>query len=160
MKTRNQRTRERLHPTTNPLPERLPPDESMEVESFLRKTGVVSKARREQVAAKDLLRLRPGTWLNDEIINYYGAMIQKRSDIAREAKENAGVKGKQVLNVHYFSSFFWSKLKSAGYEKGRLAKWTKSVRLIFGPVTRATANSVLTGRYLLQGCCPNSCKPQ
>lgn len=95
------------------------------------------KCSREQVSDTDLSRLRPSQWLNDEIINYYGAMIQKRSDLARGAKENAGVKGKQILNVHYFSSFFWSKLKSAGYEKGRLAKWTKSVRLIFESVTHA-----------------------
>jgi len=31
------------------------------------------------------------------------------------------------LDVHYFSSFFWSKLTKEGYEKGRLAKWTKKI---------------------------------
>ena len=128
MKTRNQRTRERLHPKTNPLPERLPPDESMEVESFLRKTGVVSKARREQVAAKDLLRLRPGTWLNDEIINFYGQLIINRSEEADATdSEDSDSSPKKPLKVHYFSTFFWPTLYDKGYEKGRIAKWTKYV---------------------------------
>lgn len=64
----------------------------------------------------------PCQWLNDEIINFYGAMILER---AQNNKEND-----KFLKVHYFSSFFWSKLKSAGYEKGRLAKWTKAVRVL------------------------------
>jgi sentrin-specific protease 1 len=46
-----------------------------------------------------------------------------------------GVNGVKILrknkplNVHYFSTFFWSKLKGEGYEKGRLAKWTKKFDL-------------------------------
>jgi len=69
------------------------------------------------------LQLDPSQWLNDEIINFYGAMILARSD---DCKENVaqGVNGKKLLNVHYFSTFFWTKLKE-GYDKSRLAKWTK-----------------------------------
>ena len=33
-----------------------------------------------------------------------------------------------ILNVHYFNSFFFEKLSQEGYEKARLAKWTKKVR--------------------------------
>ena len=132
MKTRNQRTHERLHSKTKPqaLPARLPPDELMEVESFLRKTGVVSKARREQVAAKDLLRLRPGTWLDDEIINFYGQLIINRSeeaDAAATDSEDSDSSPTKLLKVHYFSTFFWPTLYDKGYEKGRIAKWTKYV---------------------------------
>lgn len=47
---------------------------------------------------------------------------------AEASKENVGGRGR-ILNVHYFSTFFWSKLKTSGYEKGRLAKWTKAVRI-------------------------------
>jgi sentrin-specific protease 1 len=96
----------------------------------------VSKFAREQVTDEDLSRLRPCRWLNDEIINFYGAMILARSD---ECKENPGVNGvngvtsgkTKPLNIHYFSTFFWSKLKGEGYEKGRLAKWTKKVSHCF-----------------------------
>lgn len=94
-----------------------------EVKELMRRKGVISKAGREQVTDKDLSRLRPAQWLNDEIINFYGQLIMDRSVEAEAAKENK----KTVLDVHYFSTFFWTKLKS-GYEKGRLAKWTKKVR--------------------------------
>jgi sentrin-specific protease 1 len=91
----------------------------------LAEKGIVSRFAREQVTDKDLSRLRPRQWLNDEIVNFYGQLILSRSDACRE---NPGVNGagkNKPLNVHYFSTFFWSKLKGEGYEKGRLAKWTK-----------------------------------
>ncbi|THH26655.1 hypothetical protein EUX98_g7530 [Antrodiella citrinella] len=106
-----------------PFPTSLPPKDDAEVDKYLRQRGATWKCAREQVSDTDLTRLHPSQWLNDEIINFYGAMIMKR---ATENKENAGKKGKKLLNVHYFSSFFWSKLKTVGYEKGRLAKWTKA----------------------------------
>lgn len=92
--------------------------------------------------ASDLTRLRPGQWLNDEIINFYGALILDRAERARQDKENnnslaangvvngkghaKGLKGQKPLKIHYFTSFFWPKLM-AGYEKSRLHKWTKMV---------------------------------
>jgi len=99
----------------------------------LAKRGVVSKHAREQVTDKDLSRLRPNQWLNDEVINFYGSMILARSEESKENPVTNGVasgKGKgKPLNAHYFSTFFWSKLSAEGYEKGRLAKWTKKVDL-------------------------------
>lgn len=89
------------------------------------KRGIVSKHAREQVTDQDLNRLRPHQWLNDEIINFYGSMLLARSE---ESKENSVANGDapgQPLNAHYFNTFFWSKLKGEGYDKGRLAKWTK-----------------------------------
>lgn len=103
-----------------PYPTELPPDDDAEVDKFLRKRGMVWKCAREQVSDVDLSRLRPGQWLNDEIINFYGAMILARSEANKENPKS--------VKVHYFSSFFWSKLKTTGYEKGRLGKWTKTVR--------------------------------
>lgn len=50
-------------------------------------------------------------------------MIVERAAGAQASKEN---KPGKPLDVHYFSTFFWEKLQS-GYEKGRLAKWTKKV---------------------------------
>ncbi|GLB36383.1 putative cysteine proteinase [Lyophyllum shimeji] len=104
-------------------PTPLPLKDDTQVDVLLRKRGVVSKYAREQVNDTDLSRLLPGQWLNDEIINFYGALIIGRWE---ESKENPFKQGTTLLNVHYFSSFFWAKLKE-GYEKGRLAKWTKKV---------------------------------
>ncbi|KAJ7071228.1 cysteine proteinase [Mycena amicta] len=109
-----------------PLPTSLPPEDDAQVDSLLRKQGVISKYAKEQVTDQDILRLRPGKWLNDEIINFYGALVLGRSD---DCKENSwkGAKDQKPLNVHYFSTFFWSKLEKEGYDKGRLAKWTKKI---------------------------------
>jgi sentrin-specific protease 1 len=104
------------------LRDTLPPDEDAQVVKILRTRGVISKCAREQVSDQDIARLGPAQWLNDEIINFYGAMINARSD-DRQAK----VKHGQVLNAFYLSTFFWEKLVKDGYEKGRLAKWTKKV---------------------------------
>lgn len=55
-------------------------------------------------------------------------MILERSEAC---KENPGANGrKKPLNVHYFNTFFWSKLHGEGYERARLAKWTKKVQLL------------------------------
>ncbi|PBK77068.1 cysteine proteinase [Armillaria solidipes] len=110
-----------------PLPKALPDEDELKVKTFLKKSGVVSKYEREQVTGQDLQRLKPGQWLNDEIINFYGAMILGRSEASKENPAVNGAAKEKVtpLNVHYFSTFFWSKLDKDGYEKARLAKWTK-----------------------------------
>ncbi|KIK98321.1 hypothetical protein PAXRUDRAFT_803098 [Paxillus rubicundulus Ve08.2h10] len=115
---------QRLRPS---LPKSLPADLEKQVDAFLAKKGVISKVAREQVCDKDLSRLRPSQWLNDEIINFYGAMILSRSESCKENPGSNGVvhKRKQPLDAHYFNTFFWSKLQTEGYERARLAKWTK-----------------------------------
>lgn len=108
-----------------PLPKVLPPEIEDEVDAVLHKRGIISKIAREQVCDKDISRLRPCQWLNDEIINFYGAMILSRSEASRQKPPLNGIKKTKILDVHYFSSFFWSKLLSEGYERARLSKWTK-----------------------------------
>lgn len=109
------------------LPKTLPPELEHEVTDILNKRGVVSKIAREQVTDKDLARLRPSQWLNDEIINFYGAMILSRAERHKQKSQLNGMAHKKVLDVHYFSTFFWTKLREEGYERGRLAKWTKKL---------------------------------
>ncbi|KAG5648166.1 hypothetical protein DXG03_006121 [Asterophora parasitica] len=122
-------------------PAPLSPKDDAQVDVILKKRGVVSKYAREQVSDGDLSRLYPGQWLNDEVINFYGALILGRSD---DCKENPPKNGMVLLNVHYFSTFFWAKLKE-GYEKGRLAKWTKkfdifSKDIVLIPVNHSNAH--------------------
>jgi sentrin-specific protease 1 len=101
------------------------------VTRLLKQRGVISKVARLQVTDADLCRLKPGAWLNDEIINFYGQLILERSEAHpknKGVKNGARSEKSMVLNVHYFNSFFFEKLASEGYEKARLAKWTKKVR--------------------------------
>lgn len=116
---RDEAIEKRLRPK---LPKVLPPDADTQVHALLCKKGVISKVARESVNDRDLSRLLPGQWLNDEIINFYGAMILTRSESSRDPTAK-----RRMLDVHYFSTFFWPKLKNEGYEHGRLAKWTKKV---------------------------------
>lgn len=120
---------ERLRPKRKPLPASLPPADEAAVDALFRRSGVISKIAREQVSQEDIARLQPCQWLNDEVINFYGQLILTR---AEESKENPGAGGgagrKKPLNAHYFSTFFWSKLKGQGYQKARMSKWTKKVR--------------------------------
>jgi len=98
---------------------------------LLQKRGVVAKVASLQVTDSDLSRLRPGTWLNDEIINFYGQLILERSAAPpRNTSVKNGARSEKglILNVHYFNSFFFEKLVREGYQKARLAKWTKKVR--------------------------------
>ncbi|KAJ7042455.1 cysteine proteinase [Mycena alexandri] len=87
-----------------PLPTSLPPDAEAAVTTLLKKPGIIAKYAREQVVDQDIARLRPLKWLNDE-----------------------ASKQKKPLNIHYFSTFFWTKLEKEGYQKGRLGKWTKKI---------------------------------
>ncbi|KII93665.1 hypothetical protein PLICRDRAFT_49686 [Plicaturopsis crispa FD-325 SS-3] len=131
----NEEIERRLYGT--PFPTKLPDQDDAVVEELLRKRGVISRVAREQVTDKDIARLRPCQWLNDEIINFYGQMILTRSEDCKENPGSKSVNGTTApgnsrgkpLNVHYFSSFFWSKLKGEGYERSRLAKWTKKFDL-------------------------------
>ena len=110
----------RLHPTAIPLPDRLPDVIQAEVEDLLCKKGIVSKVAKEQVSDRDIARLKPFQWLNDELINFYGQLIMDRASEARKGSSQ------RFLDVHYFSTFFWPKLKT-GYTKSRIGKWTKKV---------------------------------
>ncbi|KAG6902809.1 hypothetical protein C0995_011296 [Termitomyces sp. Mi166 len=125
-------------------PTPLPPKDDAQVDIILKKRGVVSKYAREQVNDTDLSRLQPGQWLNDEIINFYGALLLGRSDDCKENPPKQKADKMQVLNIYYLSTFFWPKLKE-GYEKGRLAKWTKKVDIfskdvILIPVNHSNAH--------------------
>jgi sentrin-specific protease 1 len=117
---RDEAIEKRLRPK---LPKVLPPDADTQVNALLCKKGIISKVARESVNDRDLSRLLPSQWLNDEIMNFYGAMILTRSESNRDPTAK-----RKMLDVHYFSTFFWPKLKNEGYEQGRLAKWTKKVR--------------------------------
>lgn len=116
---RDEAIEKRLRPR---LPKALLPDADTQVNALLCKKGVISKVARESVNDRDISRLLPSQWLNDEIMNFYGAMILTRSESNRDPTAK-----RKVLDVHYFSTFFWPKLKNEGYEQGRLAKWTKKI---------------------------------
>jgi len=124
------------------LPSTLPPHQLSVIQANLHNRGFQAKVGREAVSAKDIGRLCPSQWLNDEIINFWGAMLMERAERCKKAargkeKEDDAAADPDDLgrfghsaplhNIHYFNTFFFAKLVDPGYEKGRLAKWTKAV---------------------------------
>ncbi|NXF54139.1 SENP1 protease, partial [Oceanites oceanicus] len=74
---------------------------------------ILSEAFRLTITRKDIQTLNNLNWLNDEIINFYMNLLMERS------------KEKGLPAVHAFNTFFFTKLKTAGYQA--VKRWTKKV---------------------------------
>ncbi|XP_041669206.1 sentrin-specific protease 2 isoform X2 [Cheilinus undulatus] len=83
---------------------------------------VLSAAFKLRITQRDLATLQEGSWLNDEVINFYLSLVMERC-----AGEAAGLK------VYTFSTFFFPKLRGGrgGQAGGHSAvkRWTKAVDL-------------------------------
>lgn len=68
--------------------------------------------------------LRPRTWLNDEVVNFYMAMLQERDERLSKANPNR-------TTSHYFNSFFMTKLQEGnGYSYAGVKRWSKKFDLL------------------------------
>ena len=81
------------------------------------------------ITVSKLFCLRPNTWLNDEIVNFYMCMLQERDerlcDVHNGASSSGG-NGNGRLRSHYFNSFFISKLLEGGsYSYANVKRWSK-----------------------------------
>jgi len=78
--------------------------------------------------------LKPCTWLNDEVINFYMCLLQQRDNFNIEISD-----GRRVSS-HYFNTFFINKLINKGeYNYANAKRWTKKFNVfskdkIFIPV--------------------------
>ncbi|ORX51294.1 cysteine proteinase, partial [Hesseltinella vesiculosa] len=93
------------------------------------KPGVISQFKTAVVEYKDIQKLLPETWLNDEIINFYMLLLMERSN-----------KSSAFPSIHCFNTFFCSTLRDQGYDKVR--RWTKRVDifskdLVLIPINRS-----------------------
>jgi len=98
--------------------------------------------------------LAEGSWLNDEVVNFYMSMLQAR-DRGKIATANArsGV-GEMQRASHYFSSFFIAKLLEQGsYNYALVRNWTKRFDVfemdkIFFPVNIANTHWTLIVAFM------------
>ncbi|CAK9138985.1 unnamed protein product [Ilex paraguariensis] len=74
-----------------------------------------------EITGEILQCLRPGAWLNDEVINLYLELLKER--------ENRGPK--RFLKCHFFNTFFYKKLigGKAGYDFKAVRRWTTQRKL-------------------------------
>lgn len=93
----------------------------------MRTRGIISSLPGAEVEYKDIVKLRAGEWLNDEIINFYGVMVRIRSEEAKKRRDKGCPQegDEDLLDVWVFSSFFFAKLQEVGY--AGVKRWSKKV---------------------------------
>lgn len=62
------------------LPRSLLPAADSRISELQQRPQPVASVAREQLQRADIQRLQPRQWLNDEIVNFYGAMIVERAE--------------------------------------------------------------------------------
>ncbi|KAG7996032.1 hypothetical protein I3843_01G139200 [Carya illinoinensis] len=77
-----------------------------------------------EITGEILQCLRPGAWLNDEVINVYLELLKEREN--REPQK--------FLRCHFFNTFFYKKLISGrnGYDYNSVRRWTSQRKLGYG----------------------------
>ncbi|KAJ3183489.1 Smt3-specific protease [Geranomyces variabilis] len=78
----------------------------------------VAKKFNIEIRPNDLGTLRPGIWLNDEVINYYGQMVMARNKAHPELHPK----------VHIFNTFFYEKLQTEPFYEN-VRRWTKKAKV-------------------------------
>ncbi|XP_058203205.1 ubiquitin-like-specific protease ESD4 isoform X2 [Rhododendron vialii] len=145
-----------LHPAKKPQHEDVLPDvlreafvpltkeEKAEVslafsDSSRRKVLATHEDSNIEITGELLKCLRPGAWLNDEVINVYLKLLKEREK--REPKK--------FLKCHFFNTFFYRKLIGGrnGYDFRSVKRWTSKRKLgycllecdkIFVPIHKET----------------------
>ncbi|KAG6726467.1 hypothetical protein I3842_02G081600 [Carya illinoinensis] len=106
----------------------LTKEEEAEVErafnSNRRKVLVTHENSNIEITGEILQCLRPGAWLNDEVINVYLELLKEREN--REPQK--------YLKCHFFNTFFYKKLTSGknGYDYKSVKRWTSQRKLGYG----------------------------
>lgn len=83
---------------------------------------VVIKKYNVEFLRKDMCCLKPRTWLNDEVINFYMNMLQDRD-------QSLCTKDSKRTPSYYFSSFFMERLlvTDNGYAFRNVARWSRKI---------------------------------
>jgi len=90
--------------------------------SLDRSDDVMGIAENDSVSRESLHKLRPGTWLNDEVIHYYFVLLRLRD--AKNCNEHSGGR-----RSHFFKSFFLTKLliDDKKYNYDSVKRWSNKV---------------------------------
>ncbi|KAA8499765.1 putative ubiquitin-like-specific protease 1B [Porphyridium purpureum] len=80
---------------------------------------VLVEHRSIPIHGHDLARLRPGKWLNDEVINFYIEVLKDRQSRLGDAAK---------VKCHFFSTFMYAKLRTPrGYDYTAVQRWTRKI---------------------------------
>ncbi|CAG8450976.1 5271_t:CDS:10 [Paraglomus occultum] len=79
------------------------------------KGGIIARIEKYEITLHDFDTLRPGQWLNDEVINAYLQMLLNRAK--RETRRK----------VHIFNTFFYTTLATKGYDG--VKRWARRAKI-------------------------------
>ncbi|GAA5894853.1 SUMO protease ULP1 [Sporobolomyces salmoneus] len=103
-------------------PRKVPLEIQDRVTAILRSSNYNKSITGGNVDVNAIRRLRPGTWLDDSIIAFYGVLINNRF-LDAEKRGDLGKGEERLRKVWCFNSFFWNMYEENGYK--RVKKWTK-----------------------------------
>ena len=92
-------------------------------------TQIIAQVDSDVIVRESMQRLRPGQWLNDEVIHYFMVMLSKRDEALCKQDPSRG-------RCHFFKSFFITKLLNEGhanpkvegtYDYKNVKRWSKNV---------------------------------
>lgn len=98
----------------------LTADMERRIDDAFKSTRPLAKLDGIQIQPSDIQKLLPKTWLNDEIINFYGSLIMHRSRTATATSP-------PLPKVYYFNSFFYPALEKNGWDG--VKRWTRKFNL-------------------------------
>lgn len=76
----------------------------------------------QEITRGDLRSLKPGEWLNDEVINFYIGLVNER------AKERSMQLGSP--RIFCYGTFFYTKLADKkGYDYNKIKRWSKRAKV-------------------------------
>jgi len=111
----------------------LSTDEEDQVDEALapgrQKTEVLVEFMNVPVSRYDMATLRPGCWLNDEVINLFFKLLEGREAKATAAKAAGKTDDPfiQAPRCHFCQTNFYTKLVGGGYDYKQVRRWTKKV---------------------------------
>ncbi|CEQ39194.1 SPOSA6832_00708 [Sporobolomyces salmonicolor] len=106
-------------------PKKLPKQLQDRLDTIMRDRKFEKFLPGASVDADALRRLKGLTWLNDDIVVYYGVMINRRLADA-EKKGDLGQGETRLKKSYAMNSHWWTMYGDHGY--ARVKKWTKKVR--------------------------------
>ncbi|BGP45303.1 hypothetical protein JCM10450v2_001121 [Rhodotorula kratochvilovae] len=104
------------------FPKELPPADAARVKAVLADSRYESSITGAAASNRDLRRLKGQGWLNDELINFVGVLISRRSDEADKTGER-GEGEKRLRKAFVFNTNFFTWYGDHGFAK--VKRWTR-----------------------------------
>lgn len=108
------------------FPNKLSKEHRARVKAVLADPRYESTIPGASASARDMRRLKGQDWLNDELINYIGVLINNRSDAADKDEKLRGEGEKRLRKTFVFNTNFFTMFGEQGFAK--VKRWTRKVR--------------------------------